>query len=171
MVAQLQGLTAGTEIGDLAVSRLGQSVADPQDQNAATVCVRIAATAATREPLFHLQRSSNAPGLSSVPGYMGGDSTGPKRSSNTGRACSPKLRCIIESSSATATSRASSLQRRPSSSPASPSTRNPVPTSRERPSEYRWGASPSRAAVTRAAIATSGSGPIIRRLGRGCDHF
>ncbi|WP_040831009.1 acyclic terpene utilization AtuA family protein [Nocardia jiangxiensis] len=78
LVAQLQSLTAGTEIDDLAVSRLGQPVADPQDQNAATVCVRIAATAATREPLFHLQRSFNALGLSSVPGYMGGDSTGPK---------------------------------------------------------------------------------------------
>ena len=78
LAAQVESLTAGTEITELAVTRLGQPVSDPLDQSAATVCVRIAATAATREPLFHLQRSFTALGLSSVPGFMGGDSTGPK---------------------------------------------------------------------------------------------
>jgi hypothetical protein len=78
LAAQIENLVEGTEIGELAVSRLGRPIADPQDQNAATVCVRIAATAATCEPLFRLQRSFSALGLSSIPGYMGGDSTGPK---------------------------------------------------------------------------------------------
>ncbi|WP_063041603.1 acyclic terpene utilization AtuA family protein [Nocardia pseudovaccinii] len=78
LVAQLEDLAEDTELDDLAVSRLGQTVSDPQNQDAATVCVRIAATAAIREPLFHLQRSFNALGLSSFPGYMGGDSSGPK---------------------------------------------------------------------------------------------
>jgi hypothetical protein len=78
LTAQIEHLTHDTEIERLAVSRLGRTVTDPQNQDAATVCVRIAATAATPEPLFHLQRSFGALGLSSFPGYMGGDSTGPK---------------------------------------------------------------------------------------------
>ncbi|PPJ26638.1 DUF1446 domain-containing protein [Nocardia nova] len=78
LVAQLEDLAADTEIDDLAVSRLGRPETDPQNQDAATVCVRIAATAPTREPLFHLQRSFGALGLSSFPGYMGGDTSGPK---------------------------------------------------------------------------------------------
>jgi hypothetical protein len=78
LTAQLDDLTRGTEIDELAISLLGQPVPDPHDQDAATVCVRIAATARTREPLFRLQRSFGALGLSSFPGYMGGDSAGPK---------------------------------------------------------------------------------------------
>lgn len=78
LTAQLEGLVEGTEIDQLAISRLGQPVPDPQDQDAATVSVRIAATAPVREPLFGLHRSFMALGLSSIPGFMGGDTIGPK---------------------------------------------------------------------------------------------
>jgi hypothetical protein len=78
LTGQIDAIAKGLEVEEISISRLGSPDPDPVDQNAATSCVRIAAAAATREPLFELHRMFIALGLSSVPGFMGGDSAGPK---------------------------------------------------------------------------------------------
>lgn len=78
LTQQIYAIAKRLEVQDLSVSQLGSPDENPADQNAATVCVRIAAAAPTRETLFELHRAFGALGLSSVPGFMGGDTTGPK---------------------------------------------------------------------------------------------
>ncbi|UPW08624.1 acyclic terpene utilization AtuA family protein [Gordonia terrae] len=78
LTQQVETIAKRLEVNDLSVSQLGSPDENPADQNAATVCVRIAAAAPTREALFELNRAFGALGLSSVPGFMGGDTTGPK---------------------------------------------------------------------------------------------
>uniref|UniRef100_UPI0015F00228 acyclic terpene utilization AtuA family protein n=1 Tax=Pseudonocardia pini TaxID=2758030 RepID=UPI0015F00228 len=76
--AQVREIAARLGITELDVTRFGTAVADPHSQWEATVPVRIAAAAAERGPLSALARELNGLGLSSIPGFMGAESAGPR---------------------------------------------------------------------------------------------
>ncbi|WP_236009036.1 acyclic terpene utilization AtuA family protein [Actinomadura physcomitrii] len=76
---QVRRIAAEAAVDELVVGRHGTPVTDPRTQDEATIGFRVAAAAERPEPLQRLSRETQSLGLSSIPGFMGVESAGPKR--------------------------------------------------------------------------------------------